>query len=291
MFSSRSDIYFAGDDSHAFLPWIIGIMAGMATLLLCLGVTVGSWAIDNSDSYANSFTVNIPSSSDNLSEKLPKIFDKLKKTPGVTNVIQVSEAKLRSMLGPWLGEGVDVTVLPLPFVFDVTTSGEVKMDYKKLQADLNTIVDGAEVDSHEAWVLNFIHFSMALRSVMAALAIMIIGGLALMIAFTSRASLKLHARTVNLLHSIGAEDGYIMRQFQWEALLVTLRGTIPGCIVAGIAYWGAGFYMASLQSTVIPPFAIRPTHLALLAAMPLACGIVSIMAARISVIKQLQRVL
>ena len=291
MTSSRSDIYFAADDAHAFLPWIIGIMASMATLLLCLGVTVGSWVIDHSENYANSFTVNVPSSADNVADKLPKLLDTLEKAPGVVSVSQIKEEKLRSMLKPWLGNNVDAEALPLPFVFDVTIASDSPMDYKKLQAQLGGMIDGTEVDSHEAWIANFIHFSAALRSVMAALAVLIIGGLALMIAFTSRASLKLHARTVNLLHSIGAEDRYILRQFQREALLVSLRGTVPGCIAAGLSYWGAGLYMASLQSPVMPSFAILHAHIALLVLMPIACSIVSVVAARVSVIKQLQRVL
>jgi cell division transport system permease protein len=286
-----TDIYFAGDDAHAFLPWIIGIMASMATLLLCLGITVGSWVIDHSDDYINSFTVNVPSSAENLSDQLPKFLDVLQKTPGVTNVKQVSEEKMRDMLKPWLGSGVETDALPLPFVFDVTISGNSKLNYKELQTKLHGMIEGTVVDSHEAWVANFVHFSSAVRSVMSGLAILIIGGLALMIAFTSRASLKLHARTVNLLHSIGAEDGYIMRQFQREAMMVTLRGTLPGCIIAGAAYWGAGLYMETLQSPVIPSFVMHVSHIVLLITMPIACGAVAVIAARISVFKQLQRVL
>ena len=288
---TRSDIYFAGDDSHAFLPWIIGIMASMATLLLCLGITVGGWVVDHDNNYANSFTVNIPSSAENLSEKLPDVINALQKMHGVTNVSQISEDKLRTLLKPWLGTSEGSEALPLPVVFDVTIEHKASVNYKQLQSSLTSIIDGTQVDSHELWVDSFVSFSSALRSLMTILASLIIGGLALMIAFTSRASLKLHSRTVNLLHSIGAEDRYIMRQFQYEAFLVTLRGTVPGCIAAGVAYWSAGMYMASLKASIIPSFSMSLPHFALLVAMPLACGTVATLAARISVFKQLQRVL
>ena len=43
--------------------------------------------------------------------------------------------------------------------------------------------------------------------------------------YVSRAALKLHSRTVSLLHSIGAEDHYITWQFQQEAFLLVLKGT------------------------------------------------------------------
>jgi len=288
---SQSDIYFAGDDAHAFLPWIIGIMAAMATLLLCLGITVGSWVVGHSDNYANNFTVNIPASVENLSEKLPRVLDTLQKMHGVTNITQISEKNLRAMLKPWLGSSDETDALPLPTVFDITTAPASAMDYKKVQTTLDAIAEGTEVDAHELWVANFLNFSAALRSLMTILATLIIGGLALMIAFTCRASLKLHSRTVALLHSIGAEDNYIMQQFQREAFLVTLRGTVPGCVAAGLTYWAAGIYMASLQSSIIPSFSMSFSHLALLLLMPLICGVIAVGAARLSVIQQLQRVL
>jgi len=286
---ARSDIHFSGDDAHAFLPWVIGIMACMATLLLCLGVTVSGWIVDRSGTYSNSFTVNIPASVEALPEKMPKIRDTLMHVPGVTGVTQVSEEKLRAMLKPWLGSSDAVDALPLPTVLDILTSPAAVIDYKTVQSSLATIAPGTEIDAHELWVASFSHFSEAVRSLMTLLATLIIGGLGLMIAFMCRASLKLHARTVNLLHSIGAEDNYIMRQFQTEAFWVTLRGTVPGCLVAGKFYWGAGLYMTSLQSSILPPFSIQLSHLVLVILMPLACGFVAWMAARISVVNQLQR--
>src|SRR5256885_381801 len=104
----RSDIPFNADDAHAFLPWVIGIMVCMATLLLCLELTLGSWIIDRSATYANNFTVNVPAGGDDMPAKLSRIHDALEKIRGVTDVSQVSDSKLRDMLKPWLGSGETV---------------------------------------------------------------------------------------------------------------------------------------------------------------------------------------
>jgi cell division protein FtsX len=140
-------------------------------------------------------------------------------------------------------------------------------------------------------VASFSDFSAAIGALMGILASLIIGGLALMIAFMCRASLKLHGRTVSLLHSIGAEDVYIMRQFQHEAFWVTLRGTIPGCILAILTYWAAGYYMSLLASSMLPSLGFKIGHFILLVLMPLACAGVAWLTARVSVIRQLQRTL
>lgn len=291
MKKQKTDIYFSGDDSHAFLPWVIGIMACMATLLLCLGVSVSGWIVDRSGNYSHSFTVNIPAAADDANSKMMNAKNMLETLPGVTKVAQIGEDKLRDMLSAWLGSGDAVNALPLPIVLEVTTKENAVFDFSDIQARLDEIVPGTEIDAHERWVASFSDFSSALRTIMTILATLIVLGLALMIAFTSRASLKLHARTVGLLHSVGAEDDYIMRQFQHEAFMVTLRGAVPGCLTALAAYWLAGSYMASLQSSVLPSLTMRAPHAALLVLMPLACGFIAWTTARISVIKQLQRVL
>ena len=291
MAKSASDIYFSGDDAHAFMPWVVGIMACMATLLLCLGVSIGNWIVDRGGNYANSFTVNIPINNEDLAIKLEDIQKYLGDLPGVTQISQINEAKLRDMLKPWLGNSETVDALPLPIVLEITTDSTAKLDYKTVQTRVAKIAPGTQIDTHEAWVASFSKFSSTMRALMTVLAGLIVGGLALMVAFTSRASLKLHARTVSLLHSIGAEDRYIVKQFQLEAFMVTLYGTIPGCVFAGLCYWIAGFYVASLQSSILPPITLQWSHLLLLITMPLLCGGIAWIAARLSVVKQLQRVL
>lgn len=288
---SRTDIHFSGDDAHAFLPWVVGIMAWIATLMLCFGISVGGWISDRGGSYANNFTVNIPSTMDDLPARALKAIELLERVPGIRGVKQESEESLRGLLKPWLGSHEAVDALPLPIVIEVAVEENAEIDTDALQKNLSRIAPGTELDTHEQWMANFMQFSAAVRSIMGLLAGLVIAGLGLMIAFMCRASLKLHARTVNLLHSIGAEDTYIARQFQREACTITLLGTLPGCLMAGVFYWLTGVYVASLQSTLLPAFAMHLLHLLLVALMPLACTAVAWWAARISVLKQLQRVL
>jgi cell division transport system permease protein len=286
---AHSEIPFAKDDAHTFLPWIISVMACMAALLLCLGLTAGGWIVDKHDTYTNHFTVNIPATVEDLPAKLSKIQGMLEKYPGVTSVSQVSERHLRELLKPWLGNSDSIEGLPIPSVLDVVADGKTPVDYIALQIKLDAIATGTEVDAHERWVATFSSFSASARYAIGSLAVLIIGALGLMIAFTSRTAFKLHTKTVQLLHSIGAEDGYIARQFQREAFMLTIRGTAPGCIIAGIMYWVVGWYLASLHASMLPSLAMNSSHVLLLALMPLICGAVAWAAARLSVIKQLQR--
>jgi cell division transport system permease protein len=284
----KTDIPFSTDDSHAFLPWVIGIMVGLAGLLLCLGLTVDSWMVERHQNYEKRFTVNIPAGVDDLDKKMKVLTEVLEGTKGINSVSQVTKDKLQDMLKPWIGRNSSLDNLPLPTVLDVTMDNAAAVNLNELQTKLSIVVSGVEIDSHEQWVANFSDFSATLGYLVVILAVLIISGLSLTIAFTSRAALKLHARTIGLLHSIGAEDGYIARQFQRDACRLTLYGTVPGCIAAGLIYWATGFYMQSLGSSMLPSLAMNVSHLILLLALPLTCAAIAWLTARVSVLQQLQ---
>lgn len=283
----RPDINFTHDDSHAFLPWVIGVMVGLATLLLCLGITVDGWIIARNSTYENRFSVTVPATTDNIETKFKLIKDTIEGNHAVSRVEVVTNTQLQNMLRTWIGDS-PVDDLPLPSVLDVSLKDNAKVNFKELESQLSIIAPGTEISSQERWVSSFAHFSSALECLIAILAVLIIGCLALTVAFTSRASLKLHAKTVGLLHSIGAEDRYIASQFQQDACWLTMCSTVPGCLAAGLAYWGTGFYMASLETSMLPSFAMNTNHVLLLLIMPVACTVVSWLAARLSVLQQLQ---
>ena len=61
---------------------------------------------------------------------------------------------------------------------------------------------------------------------------LLIGGAAVLtVIFTTRAGLAVHHAVVEVLHLIGARDGYIARQFQRQALRLALRGGIVGLVL------------------------------------------------------------
>ncbi len=290
----KIDIAFSSDDSHRFLPWLIGMMVSLAALLLCFVVTINGWVIERNGDYASNITVNIPvidgekAPSD---ETINKIIEIAEKSSGIESVARIEPQKLQKILVPWLGENMANSDLPLPVVLDVTLKKSVAIDIPKLQEDLAQISSGTEIDTHETWVAAFISFSNAIRTLIAIFAILIIFSIGIMIAFTSRASLHLHSKAVNLLHSIGAEDGYIARQFQQEACSLTLRGAAVGCSTAGIGFWAMGQYMRSLENSSIPSLVMSSQHFMLLFGLITICASVAWITARISVMKQLKQML
>lgn len=284
------DLAFSADDSHSFLPWMIGIMTGVMAFLLCFGLTVNFWMLDRQTDYDNSFTISIPVSDELSPESKEAVFTLLKTRLENATINELSTDKLGELLKPWIGNAANAKELPLPWVLEVSLPpDESPVNYSELQQALSEIVTSAEVDTQEEWATAFAGFSRSIQYISLMLAALLIGAMIMMIAFTSRASLKLHSRNVQLLHSIGAEDRYIAGQFQQEAFRLALPAALVGCAVAALLYWGMGKYMTSLDLASLPSLSLTQAHAFLLMALPPACALTAWLVARFAIVSQLQK--
>ncbi len=111
------------------------------------------------------------------------------------------------------------------------------------------------------------------------------------IIFTARIGLAIHRSVIELLHLLGAQDGYIARQFQVHALGLGLRGGVIGGAAAAltVVILGPAGHMLELP-VPIATYGIFDWRVWLLLIMAgLAAGAVAMVTARITVLRQLAR--
>jgi cell division transport system permease protein len=286
----RPDIPFARDDANRFLPWMIALMSGIAALMLCVGLTLGQWAAAQQGDISGRFSVQIPDQGDDTPARVQQAARELQQYTGIRSVRTLSVQEVQTLVAPWLGDNALVKSLPMPTLLEATLANPAAtgFDYKTLEQRLEKIAPGAKVDSREKWADTFSRFSRTLQVAVYLLAGCIVVALAGMMVFTARAAMKLHASTVLLLHAIGAEDGYIARQFQHNALALALRGAVPGTLAAALLYFLLGVYAARLDAPLLPAFGISHKHAILLIALPLLSGLVTLIAVRLATLAQLK---
>lgn len=288
----KSDFTFAKDDTHRFLPWHIGIMVALATLLLLLVVALGGWVGTHHDDYNSDFTVILPGSLKNLDKKTRLAKAEIEKDIAVSHIDKVSDAHLRELLTPWIGSGEALFDMPLPMVLDVQLKDPEKpANISHLKKALATIDPAIELDANHSWAEIFAGFINILQWLTFLLIATIFAAMTLMIAFSARASLHMHQRTVGLLHAMGAEDSYIARQFQFEHFKIGLKAAAIGTLCAAIIYFILGYAVGSMDTPVLPSFAFMMPHLVLILLMPLMCAFIVLFATRTSVLSQLKKVL
>lgn len=265
-----ADIPFAKDDANRFLPWIIAFMVCLTGLTLAVIVSLQMALFRWDGDYSNSFTVQIPASVVRDQQIDPqKIADMLAENNWARSARPVTQSEMQSLITPWLGQGAQLEGLPLPALIEVRVKDGAMVDTVALQRRLQKVAAGAEIDNYQLWMARFHAFSRNMQwfaGIMAGL--MIVTTLALVV-LAAKTALRLHEKTVDVLYTIGAEDGYIARQFDKNASQIVFRGAAFGTLAALVLYLLAGQMTAAMESLLLPPLDMTSAHLLLFLSLPL----------------------
>ncbi len=282
----KTEIPFARDDANRFLPWMIALMCGITALMLSVGLTLGEWVRSQPGQMEGHFTVQIPVQTDAKENVLKQVLTEIRRMPGIKKVHALSEEQVRKLVEPWLGDAEAIRALPMPMVIEGAADEDA--DYGGLLRKLQHIEPGISLDTQALWVEKFERLSKALQAGMFVLAAVIIGALGGMMVFTARAAMKLHADAVQLLHAIGADDKYIAKQFQANALTLALSGAVPGTLMAALIYALFGYYANRLDAPIMPDLVIGSQHAMMFILLPAVCCLVGVLSVRLSALKQLK---
>lgn len=281
----RPDIPFARDDANRFLPWMVGLMAAITALMLLLSLDVSEWVAGQRGKVSEVLTVQLPP---DTKRNAREIATQLEALPGVKTVRVLPREEVSELVKPWLGDATEVANLPLPTVIEMAQTSPGAVNTGALQQRVEELAPGGNVDGREMWVEKFSRFSAAVQAVLMVLSLCVLAGLAGMMVFTARASMKLHGTTVSLLHGLGAENGYISRQFQVNALRLALRGAVPGIVLAAGLYVTLALYLSGLDAPVLPSIGIGLNQTLLLLGLPLLCAGLSVVSVRLATMAQLK---
>ena len=231
----RSDASIVPKNSIAgsALVAVVAIMTFLASLITgAVMLVIGSTAEWQSE-VAREMTIQVrPTPNRPIDDEVAKAVAVARAAPGVAEVRPYSRQDSARLLEPWIGTGLAIDDLPVPRIIMVRLQSGIQPDVGALRAALAQQVAGATLDDHGGWVDRM--------RTMAGSAIAIgIGMLALMltatilsVAFATRGAMAANRPIVEVLHFVGARDGYIARQFQQHFLALGLKG---GAIGGGAA--------------------------------------------------------
>ncbi len=282
-----------------FLGWIVGAMVYLATLA-CAGALFAEAAFERwSLSLSGAVTVQLPPADGDGPEaraaRLAAVRDILRATPGVAGTAVLAEDRVRSLLVPWLGEGLAAD-LPLPALVDVRLAPGAAVDPAALAERLAAAAPGTAVDGHGLW-LSRVATLAAAAARGGWLAVGLIGLVAAVsVAFAALSGLAANRDTVELLRLMGARDGFVAGRFQRHIL----SGAIPACAIGGGLAVVSVLAVAGLAGAAAPggdapaPFlaaaaALDPLDWAVVCALPAGFAILAVAAARLAALVALRR--
>ena len=277
-----------GDPASRFLPWIVALKVYLAALALAGALALNGAVAEWQGARAGTITVQVPPpGADDDTDHVGAAVAVLRATPGVATARALERAEIVALLEPWLGAGnVDVG-LPLPWLIDVTLDGETPLDTAALDARLKAAAPGAEIDDHGEWLARVTSAARAVQLAALAVVLAIFAATIGTVVFTTRTSLALHHDTVEVLHLIGAQDGFIARAFARLALRLGLKGGLIGLALAALTLAAVGTFSSGLEAPLLPRLSLTPAAYLALALLPVASALIAMATARVTVLRTL----
>ncbi len=228
------------------LTVVIAIMSFLACLTLGAVTLVSDAARDWQLDVQREVTIQVrPVDGADTAAETSRAAAIARQTPGVASVEVLDADASARLLEPWLGSGLDLGELPIPRLIVIRVVSPGAVDMAALATRLKAEVKGAILDDHAVWASRL--QSMANVTVFAGLAILVLVFVAtvLSVIFATRGAMAANSGVVSVLHIVGAEDGFIAREFQRHFLLLGLRGGLAGAAAAALMF-------ATISFIVVP---------------------------------------
>jgi cell division protein FtsX len=286
-----SDIPFARDDAHRFLPAMVACLVGFAALLLAVAMCLTNALTAQSRDVIGVLQVEVPRARADDKIAMDAIAAALKATPGVEEVVVLGPAQMEDLLKPWLGADFTLGDLPVPIILDVKTAVKdqaTAVNLPTLRTVLSKIDPGIRVEDRGPWVAHMAKAATLLQALVLFVAILLIACVVGMIILVAKTNLKLHFKTVSLLHMFGATDEYILRQFQWNSAWLAARGALAGVAFAALVFGTAALLSMRWHSPVLPEISVGFAHVVVFVLLPVFTGLIALVATRLTVQSMLQ---
>jgi cell division transport system permease protein len=212
---------------------VVAIMTFLASLTTSAVMLIAASASEWESDVAREVTIQvIPTPGLDVDATVNKAAVLARNFPGIGDVRAYTEEESGKLLEPWLGQGLTLDALPVPRLIVVKIGAGAAPDISQLRRELSLQVPGATLDDHRGWIERM--RAMAGTAVAGGIGVLalVISATMLSVAFATRGAMAANKPVIEVLHFVGAKNGFIAGHFQQHFLLLGLEG---GAIGGGVA--------------------------------------------------------
>ncbi|MEO1280722.1 MAG: ABC transporter permease [Pseudomonadota bacterium] len=236
----NSPVVPAGSVTGRSLTLVISIMCFLACLtsgaVYLINKSANAWLRD----VVSEVTVQIEPIGANAADieaTTTRVADFLRSKQGVAGATPLGVDASTELLEPWLGQTEALKALPVPRLIAVSVDRDNPPDFDKLRGDLTgAFPTGVRLDDHRQWQqqIKTVTRSFALGGI-AILALVAAATTAIIVSAT-RAAMASNRDIVEVLHFVGATDGFIAREFEKHFLRLGIRAGLIGAASAMLVF-------------------------------------------------------
>ena len=204
---------------------VVAIMTFLASLTTGAVMLILASAAEWQSDVAREMTIQVrPAPGRDLDAEVAKAVEVAQAAPGIADVRPYTAAESARLLEPWLGTGLTLDALPVPRIIVLRVASSARPDLDVLRSALAARVAGASLDDHRGWVDRM--RAMANTAIVGGIGILalVLVATVLSVAFATRGAVATNRPIIEVLHFIGAKDGFIASQFQGHFLMLGLKG-------------------------------------------------------------------
>lgn len=284
MLNPQSELPLKDDTSNLFLKIMIAVTVFLFVLAFAGQMLIQKASDGWSRGISGTMTVQIKPSDEPLTAeeenlRVNKVIQYFEKHTAVEKVSLVSDKQMKRLLGPWLGQNVELSTLPLPKLIDVRLKNGMTPDFEAMSTELAQIAPYTSIDNHRVWLSRLLEFAGALRLLAVSVLTLVLLCSAFSIFYATQTSLGLHSRIIEILHIIGATDDYIAKQYARRSFWTGLIAGIAGLVAACGAMYLIGRIAAGLDAGILATPSLTMEDWLIIASLPLWAAVLSMLTA------------
>jgi cell division transport system permease protein len=208
---------------------VVAIMTFLASIttgaVMLVSTAAGEWESD----VAREITIQVsPAPNRDLDATVEKAVSVARAFPGIGDVRAYSKEESMRLLEPWLGTGLSLDELPVPRLIVVKIASSAAPDISQLRRMLAEQVPGAALDDHRGWIDRMRTMAGSAVAAGVCILLLVIAATMLSVTFATRGAMATNRPVIEVLHFIGARNGFIAGHFQRHFLMLGLQGGAIG---------------------------------------------------------------
>jgi len=211
------------------LAAVVAIMTFLAALTTGAVMMVVSAASDWQSDVGREVTIQVrPVSGRDIEADVRTAVELARASAGIADVRAYTKAQSEQLVEPWLGSGLALGELPIPRMIVVKILSGVTPDFVGLRNALAAKVPSASLDDHRGWIDRMRTMAETAVAAGVAILVLVVAVTVLSVTFATRGAMATNRPIVEVLHYVGATDGFVARQFQQHFLVLGFKGGMIG---------------------------------------------------------------
>lgn len=238
----------AGNVASRALFVVVAIMAFLACMTIGAVVMIAGAASQWSSDIGSEITVQVRPGPD-TDAAVSAALQVVRETEGIASARALGDEEISALLEPWLGGSVDFEELPVPRLVVATIDRENPPNLAELRRRLSVASPSATLDDHDLWQSRL--KVMADTLVVGGLTVvaLVLVATVLSVVFATKGAMGSNRDIVEVLHLVGAKEGFIARQFEGHFLRLGVKGGVVGGLVALACFAGLRWVEAEFRAT------------------------------------------